>query len=55
MSKQAKLRIRQLSELYSYSEECINFCNGLIQRKRSKRLGENGIQELKNHPWFEDF
>ena len=36
------------------SDELIDFCNRLIQRKREKRLGENGIEEVKRHPWFKD-
>ena len=27
----------------------------MLQRKVSSRLGFNGIQELKEHPWFENF
>jgi hypothetical protein len=26
-----------------------------LQRKKEKRLGFNGITELKEHPWFKDF
>lgn len=35
--------------------EAADFINGLIQRKVEKRLGNNGIEELKNHPWFKNF
>ena len=28
--------------------------NRLLQRKKKKRLGNNGINEFKNHPWFKD-
>ncbi|KRX01061.1 Protein kinase-like domain [Pseudocohnilembus persalinus] len=32
---------------------CINFLQGLLQKDPNKRLGaKNGIQEIKNHPWF---
>lgn len=37
-----------------WSREAIHFCNSLIQRKRERRLGENGIIELKNHPWLKN-
>jgi hypothetical protein len=33
----------------------MDFINGLLQRKQDKRLGINGIQELKNHPWFANY
>jgi len=32
----------------------VNF-NKLIQRKPSKRLGQNGSDEVKSHEWFKDF
>ena len=28
--------------------------NRLMQRKKKKRLGNNGIDEIKSHPWFKD-
>jgi serine/threonine kinase 32 len=28
--------------------------NRLLQRKKKKRLGNNGIDEIKSHPWFKD-
>lgn len=39
----------------TWSDQAIDFCNGLIQRKRNKRLGERGIEELKVHPWFQGY
>lgn len=35
-----------------WSLECADFINKLIQRKPMDRLGFNGIEEIKNHPWF---
>ena len=37
-----------------YSEEFNDFVNGLLLRKRHKRLGYNGASELKSHPWLKD-
>ena len=53
LAKQAVLKENML--IGSWSEVAMDFCNRLIQRKREKRLGENGISELKNHPWFANF
>lgn len=33
----------------------MDFCNQLIQRKVERRLGRNGYQELKAHPWLRFF
>lgn len=38
-----------------WSDAALDFCNSLLQRKRYKRLGENGILEIRNHPWFAKF
>jgi len=27
----------------------------MIQRKPNNRLGQNGPEEVKNHPWLKDF
>ena len=35
--------------------DCINFINGLIERKKEKRLGYNGFKEIKEHSWLIDF
>lgn len=53
LAKQAAIKP---SDVYSnWSFEAIIFCNKLIQRKRSRRLGENSVTELMNHPWFNEF
>ena len=33
----------------------IDFINKLIQRKPVHRLGNNGAEEVKEHPWFQGF
>lgn len=38
-----------------WSSESISFCNGLIERRKHKRIGQKGIEELKRHVWFDDF
>ena len=48
-----KLREEDVSK--GWSLEAADFINGLIQRKPNKRLGVNGVQELKTHPWFRGF
>jgi len=35
------------------SEEMKDFISRLLQRDQSKRLGANGVEEIKSHPWFE--
>ena len=53
LAKQAAIKP---SDVYTkWSFEAILFCNKLIQRKRTKRLGENSVSELMNHPWLADF
>ena len=38
-----------------YSKEAADFINKCLQRQSIKRLGINGFNEVKNHPWFENF
>ena len=38
-----------------WSTEAVDFCNSLIKRKPSQRLGRDGVQSLMNHVWFTDF
>ena len=52
--KQAKLNKDEIL-IEGWSSNCADFINGLLQRKKEKRLGFNGINELKEHPWFKDF
>lgn len=53
MSKQAKVKPQHL--IRKWSSKAIDFVNRLIQRKAHRRLGTNGILEVKRHPWFKDF
>jgi len=53
MAKQAVVKENMV--IGEWSSEALDFCNRLIQRKREKRLGEEGISELKLHPWFRNF
>jgi len=53
MAKQAVLKENMV--IGEWSKESFDFCNNLIQRKREKRLGENGTGEVKNHEWFNNF
>ena len=53
MSKQAKVKFQMLKS--PWTAHAIEFANGLIQRKRHRRLGENGLKELKAHAWLKDF
>lgn len=34
------------------SENCLHFVKGLMQKNPKKRLGKNGIEEVKMHPWI---
>ena len=53
MAKQAKIKKTEL--INKWSENAILFVNSLIQRKQNRRLGINGIEEVKMHPWFKHF
>ena len=53
LAKQVLVRPEEVPK--GWSEMAVEFINGLIQRKPSKRLGINGIQELIDHPWFAGF
>ena len=52
ISKQAKLRSDDIPE--DWSNESMDFINQLLQRKPKKRLGFNGVGEIKNHPWMKN-
>ena len=38
-----------------WSKESADFINNLIQRKTSARLGYKGINQIKQHKWFNNF
>ena len=52
ISKQAKLKSDDIPE--DWSNESMDFINQLLQRKPKKRLGFNGVGEIKNHPWMKN-
>lgn len=53
LAKQVKIKIDDIPK--GWSIEAADFINRLIQRKPARRLGTNGIGELKMHPWLRDF
>ena len=53
LAKQVQIRKGQLPSGYTW--EAADFVNKLLQRKQYQRLGYNGPDEVKNHPWFKDF
>ena len=52
ISKQAKLVESDIPD--DWSKESMDFINKLLQRKPKKRLGYNGVVEIKEHPWMND-
>jgi len=38
-----------------WSKEAADFINRTIQRKPINRLGLNGPEEIKNHPWLKEY
>jgi serine/threonine protein kinase len=53
LAKQVQLVRTEIPENWSY--ESADFINKLIQRKPLNRLGLNGPQEVKQHPWISAF
>lgn len=53
ISHQVKVVKEEIPTGWSY--EAADFINSLIQRKAEKRLGSGGIEEVKNHKWFNGF
>ena len=54
LKKQAKIEREDIPD--GWSLESVDFINKCLKRKESRRLGyRNGILELKNHSWFQDF
>ena len=49
-----QVQIKKFNIPEGWSETAADFINKLIQRKQTKRLGYNGIEEIKNHPWLKD-
>jgi len=53
LSKQVQIKRQEIPE--GWSKEAADFINKLIQRKPVSRLGLNGPQEVKDHPWIKDY
>lgn len=53
LAKQAYVRQEMIPR--GWSVEAADFINRLIQRKPYKRLGKQGIHELRHHNWFKNF
>ena len=54
LQKQAKIEEDDIPD--GWSDESVDFINKCLKRKESRRLGfKNGVRELKNHQWFQDF
>ena len=53
LAKQVQIKSHEIP--YGWTFEAADFINKLIQRKVSNRLGSNGIQDIKAHPWFAGF
>lgn len=50
LAKQAAVKPYQVPQ--NWSMHAMDFINRLLQRKPEQRLGFNGIEEIKNHPWL---
>ena len=58
ISRQAKIKEDNIPDGFIKSNtfyDCVNFINGLLERRKEKRLGYKGYEEIKNHPWLSDF
>lgn len=53
LAKRVQIKKHEIPE--GWSLEAADFINRLIERKPSNRLGINGPQEVKNHPWLRNF
>lgn len=53
LSKQVQIRKVDIPD--GWSIEAADFINRMIQRKPINRLGVNGPDEVKNHPWLKNF
>ncbi|CAG9323134.1 unnamed protein product [Blepharisma stoltei] len=53
LAKQIQIKKNEVPE--GWSVEAADFINRMIQRKPVNRLGLNGPDEVKTHPWLKDF
>ena len=58
VTRQARINEENIPDTFLRSKtffDCINFINGLLERKKEKRLGYNGFKEIKEHSWLINF
>ena len=58
VTRQARINEENIPDNFVRSKnffDCINFINGLLERKKEKRLGYNGFKEIKEHSWLANF
>ena len=58
ISRQARIKEDNIPDGFIKSDKfwnCANFINSLLERKKEKRLGYYGFEEIKTHPWLIDF
>ena len=53
LSRQIAIKNHEIP--YGWSKEAADFINNLIQRKPTARLGAKGINQIKQHKWFNNF
>ena len=53
LSKQVQIKRHEIPK--GWSIEAADFINKTLQRKPINRLGLNGPEEVKAHPWFKDY
>jgi len=53
LAKQVQIKKNEIPP--GWSIEAADFINRLIQRKPVNRLGQDGPQEVKGHPWLKNF
>jgi serine/threonine protein kinase len=51
----SQVQIKKTEIPSGWSREAADFINKLIKRKPAHRLGLNGPDEVKEHPWFRNF
>ena len=49
-----KINLEEKDLPNNFSEYAADFINGLLKIKNNQRLGSRGIDEIKNHSWFDD-
>lgn len=52
LAKQVQIKRSEVPDKWTY--EAADFVNRLIQRKPQQRLGSNGVEEVKQHPWLRE-